>query len=75
MSNKVECKKEKELGIISLSGDYQLELNLVSWNGKSVKYDLRRWHLEADGSYRPCKGVSLTAPEIAKLKTLLDEIL
>ena len=32
----------------SKNGEYTLELNKVSWNGKAPKYDLRRWHNETD---------------------------
>ncbi len=62
----------ENLGLISQGkGGWQRELNLVSWDGREPKYDLRDW--AADHS-KMGKGVSLTAEEVAVLKEILDEI-
>ena len=47
------------------------ELNLVSWNDKEPKYDLRDWAPEHD---KMGKGITLTKEELKKLKELLDGI-
>lgn len=47
------------------------ELNMVSWNGRPAKYDLREWHHE-DGKMR--KGTTLTEEEIHNLRQVLDAI-
>ena len=47
------------------------ELNLISWNGREPKYDIREW--SPDHS-RMGKGVTLTADELAELKGILADI-
>lgn len=47
------------------------ELNLISWNEKEPKYDIRDW---APDHSRMGKGVTLTADELAELKNLLAGI-
>ena len=47
------------------------ELNLVSWNGREPKYDLRDW----DPSHEKMgKGVTLTKEEFKELKKALGSI-
>ena len=41
------------------------ELNLVSWNEREPKFDLRDWNEEHD---KMGKGVTLTKEELEKLK-------
>lgn len=57
----------KELGVISESGRYNIELNMVSWNDREPKYDIRSW--AADHS-RMGKGISLTEEEMERLVEL-----
>ncbi|MBU8918871.1 YdbC family protein [Neobacillus sp. 114] len=45
------------------------ELNLVSWNGKEPKYDLRDW---APDHEKMGKGITLTKEELQALKDLLN---
>ena len=47
------------------------ELNLVSWNEREPKYDLRDWNEEHD---KMGKGVTLTKAELNKLKEAIDGI-
>ncbi|SDQ83314.1 hypothetical protein SAMN05216232_2210 [Virgibacillus subterraneus] len=47
------------------------ELNLVSWNGRDPKYDLRDW---APDKEKMGKGVTLTEEELYKLKAALSEL-
>ncbi len=59
----------KEIGILSTSPKgWNKELNLVSWNGKEPKYDLRDW---APDHEKMGKGVTLTEEELNKLKNIL----
>ncbi|GGN51280.1 MULTISPECIES: YdbC family protein [Oceanobacillus] len=44
------------------------ELNLVSWNGRDPKYDLRDW---APDHKKMGKGITLTKEEVLKLKESL----
>jgi hypothetical protein len=47
------------------------ELNLIKWNDREVKYDIREW----DSAHEKMgKGVTLTADEIKKLRELLNEM-
>ena len=60
----------KEIGVLSESPKgWTKERNLVSWNGKEPKYDLRDW---APDHEKMGKGVTLTEKEAKKLKELLD---
>ncbi|MBE0687076.1 MAG: hypothetical protein IH585_13890, partial [Anaerolineaceae bacterium] len=43
--------------------------NLVSWNDREPKYDIREW--SPDGTTMG-KGVTLTAQELEALRKLLD---
>jgi hypothetical protein len=47
------------------------QLNLVSWNGRDAKYDIREWSPEGD---KMSKGVSLSVDELKQLKALLNSI-
>ncbi|MFC4559064.1 YdbC family protein [Virgibacillus kekensis] len=50
------------------------ELNLISWNGRDPKYDIRDW---APDKEKMGKGVTLTKEDLSNLKEALadqDEI-
>ena len=47
------------------------ELNLVKWNEREAKYDLRDWDSEHQ---KMGKGITLTNDEIKRLKELLNDI-
>lgn len=65
---------EKDFGVISKTGDYELRLRLVSWNGKDSKYDIRAWKTEEDGTEKCRKGLTLTGEEAEALYKLLEKI-
>lgn len=68
----IKYEIEKELGAISESPKgWKKELNLISWNGKEAKYDLRDWAPEHE---KMGKGVTLTNDELKALKELLNSI-
>ena len=50
---------------------WERQLNMVSWNDREPKYDIRDW--SPDGS-KMGKGISLSHDEIAILKNILDEL-
>ena len=50
---------------------WERQLNMVSWNGKEPKYDLRDW--APDGS-KMGKGISMTKEELVTLKGILEEM-
>ena len=62
----------KEIGVLSeTSKGWRTELNLVSWNDREPKYDLRTW---SENHEKIGKGITLSKDEMAKLKELLDDI-
>lgn len=62
----------KEIGVLSETAKgWKTELNLVSWNDREPKYDLRTW---SENHEKIGKGITLSKEEIAKLKELLENI-
>jgi hypothetical protein len=62
----------KKIGLVSKAGSgWVKELNLISWNDREPKYDLRDW--SADGS-KMGKGVTLTKEELIALRELLNSL-
>ncbi len=60
----------KNIGTLSESSKgWTKELNLVSWNGREPKYDIRDWDPEHK---KMGKGVTLTEDELKKLKMSLN---
>jgi hypothetical protein len=66
----IKFEIKENIGMLSESSKgWSKELNLVSWNDKEPKYDLREW----DPAHEKMgKGMTLTADEIKKLKELLN---
>lgn len=63
---------EKEIGVISQSAKgWNKELNLVSWNDREAKYDIRDWD---EYHEKMGKGITLSREEIKALKELLNKI-
>lgn len=52
-------------------GGWRKELNLVSWYGKTAKYDLRSWN---EDHSRNGKGITFTKEELLLLKEKLRGI-
>lgn len=62
----------EKIGALSTSASgWSKELNLISWNDRDAKYDLRDW--SADGS-KMGKGVTLTKAELSALRDLLNKM-
>ena len=62
----------KHIGVLSESAKgWKKELNLISWNGRDPKYDIREWAPERE---KMGKGITLSMEEASGLKRLLDEI-
>lgn len=60
----------KELGVLSTNAKgWTKELNMVSWNEREPKYDLREW---SPDHTRMGKGVTLTDEEIDSLRAILN---
>lgn len=48
---------------------WKKELNLISWNGRDPKYDIRDW---APNREKMGKGITLTEDELMALKEVLQ---
>ncbi len=60
------------LGVLSENAKgWRKELNLVSWNGREPKYDLRDWAPEHE---KMGKGVTLSKEEVEALKVIIESI-
>ena len=67
----ITYKIKEKIGIISSNKGWNKELNLISWNGKEAKFDLRSW---TDDYTKMSKGVTLTKDELISLRELLNSI-
>lgn len=68
----IKFEIKETVGVIAESAKgWKKELNLISWNGKEAKYDLREWSPEHE---KMSKGVTLTSDELKALKELLNSI-
>jgi hypothetical protein len=62
----------KQIGLLSKSGSgWTKELNLIRWNDREPKYDLRDWSAEHE---KMGKGVTLTREELLTLRELLNSM-
>ena len=59
----------KHIGVLSEgTKGWRKELNLVSWNGREPKYDIRDWSPDHE---KMGKGITLSNDEVEALKKLL----
>lgn len=62
----------EKVGVLSEnSSGWTKELNFISWNGRSPKFDIRDWAPENE---KMGKGVTLTKEELIKLRELLNSM-
>ena len=68
----IEFDVVKEFGELSenIKG-WKREVNLVSWNGRDPKYDIRDWSPDRS---KMGKGITLTAEEMKQLRDILDKM-
>lgn len=65
----IKFEIKEAIGVLSQSAKgWTKELNLVSWNDKEPKYDLREWSPDHE---KMGKGITLSQAEMVKLKELL----
>lgn len=68
----IKYEIKETLGELSEPGKiWRKELNLISWNDKEAKYDIRDWSPEHE---KMGKGITLSKEELINLKALLNEI-
>ena len=62
--------KEK-IGVLSENAKgWRKELNLISWNDATSKYDIRDW---SEGHEKMGKGITLTVDELRELQKIAKE--
>ena len=60
----------KQVGVLSKTEKgWAKEFNLISWNDREPKYDIREWSPDRE---KMGKGVTLSKEELLALKELLD---
>ena len=71
--DEIECEIIEAYGIFAgIGGFWNKEVNLVSWNGRPAKLDIRNWQKD----HEKCgKGITLTREEAESLLELLKKIL
>ncbi|MED1569217.1 YdbC family protein [Bacillus paramycoides] len=68
----IKFEIKENLGVLSQSPKgWTKELNLISWNGKEAKYDLRDW---APNHEKMGKGITLTVEELKILNNVLNSV-
>jgi hypothetical protein len=68
----IKFEIKETVGTLSESSKgWKKELNLISWNDKEAKYDIRDWDSEHK---KMGKGITLTSDELKELKILLNSL-
>lgn len=68
----IKYEIKASIGTISESSKgWKKELNLISWNEKTPKFDLREWSPEHE---KMGKGVTLSVEEMKTLRDLLNNM-
>lgn len=68
----IKFEIKETTGVISESSKgWKKELNLISWNDKEPKFDIRDWDTEHK---KVGKGITLTVEELKKLRYVLNEM-
>ena len=67
---KIKYAITEKIGVLSTSASgWTKELNLISWNERASKYDIRAWSPDHE---KMGKGVTLLEEELKALKELLN---
>ncbi len=70
-NNEFSFNIEKHLGVLSTSQKgWTKEINLVSWNGRPAKYDIRDWD---ENHEKMGKGITLTEEELEALVKIMAQ--
>ncbi len=68
----IKYEIKDNFGMLSESAKgWAKELNLVSWNDKEPKYDLREWDPTRE---KMGKGITLSKEELIKLRDILNNM-
>ncbi len=68
----IKFEIQKSLGILSEgSKGWKKEVNIMSWNGRQGKIDIRDWDVNHE---KMGKGVTLSKEELKSLRDILNSI-
>ena len=71
MANDFSYEIVEHIAVLSTSKTgWTKELNLISWNGRAAKHDIREWSPEHE---KVGKGITRTDEEFTKLKELMSK--
>lgn len=66
----IKYEIKETLGVLSENNKgWSKELNLISWNDREAKFDVRDWSPEHE---KMGKGVTLSKDELVKLREILN---
>lgn len=69
--NEIKFEIVEHIGVLSETAKgWKTELNIVSWDGRDPKYDLRSW---SENHEKMGKGITLSKSELANLKEILKD--
>ena len=71
MSEKYTVDIVKHIGTLAKREKNTLELNIVSWNGREPKFDIREWSADHKTMTR---GLTFTREEIDALAQILQDV-
>ena len=72
LNSNFEVKVLEHIATLSDSGDYSREVNVVSFNGRPARLDVRVWRQDGSGNKTPLKGIQLTDTEASALCDALE---
>ncbi len=68
----IKYEIQETVGVVSENTKgWMKELNLISWNGRAPKYDLRDWAPEHE---KMGKGITLSTEELKSLRDILNDM-
>lgn len=68
----IKFEIKETVGVLSESAKgWKKELNLISWNDKEAKYDIRDWDPDHG---KMGKGVTISAEELKRLRDILNKM-
>lgn len=68
----IKYEIKENIGVLSKSNKgWTKELNLISWNGREAKFDIREWDPE---HIKMGKGLTLSKEELKKLRDILNNM-
>lgn len=68
----IKYEIKETIAVLSESAKgWKRELNLISWNGREPKYDIRDW---SENHEKMGKGITLSKDELTNLKEILNSL-